>query len=514
MTSFTARALQTVQPDDGYHAVGGLPVPVSVHSVDEACRFLDEMCADILKPAEKLDVDALPPDEVVGYATTYRLSLDDFVGQVNAMQYRPSRWQRFVHGRKRGTIRKKLEALVEALSPVETFKAAFLPVIEIVTSPGDTTFPVAPDGDKTSPSSGEIAANLPEKKPFIHDVFVRDYLANHLADAVTRELHKKRVYEQLDYPAMVSDMVSQPERKLKFRWAVSATLAAIAITTAIAAPTYIGLHARAAEHRKREVAALLETVHKDHLAAEGTQYVQHFNRLLERVREFKAKYWFSTPVTANFYLCYKRMYKDTPGVPDLERLTDLQPCIAEFKQRIGGRNNIALERVVREYLDNFVGFSSLAMQEVDALRQMEGQLEQRYARQLAMLQRQEKKKGYALTNVRTAVLAGKTQFGRERDALRLRFAVETAPVLFYGDVLSEIAYQRSASRGSAPSRSLARLRSDISDLGAIIMNDYLVEESIASVKPLPFWQSGGIFDRGTTMIERMHAIAGRGGGRP
>ncbi len=502
MRKITPR-FRIADPLEGYFAVGGLPVPVTISSLEESCRFVTEMCSDIVRTCEGIrSVRELEARGFYNFVSTYSLSLGDFIAQVNALDYTPTFLQRLQHARRKKTVATKLDALVDALSMVRPMASSLRFLFDQLPLEEEKKKKAGKKGKKVV--AGQVENNPPEVKLRIQNEYLRYYLMNHLVDAFAGEIQARKIFAGRGFTDLVEVMTAEPERALRSKTRTWSVIAAVALAASIITPLYLGHRAHSAAQRRQDLAAFQETLHQDEIAQLGTQYAQKFNSLLDRAKDFKQKYWLNLSTTANFYVCYKKMYKDQKGVPPLERLTDLQPCLTELEQRLAKTGSAETAR--RTYLDNFVGFTSFAQQEMDVLRQLEQDLEQKYQEELDRIKAHEKNAGYSHQDVRTTVLSSKTTFEKARDGFHLQFAVELSPVELYALALSQLQYNARFPAGALwmLPRSVARLQTDSDTLAARIMNEYLAQETPKLVKPAPFCDDGGYFDQASTMVLRLH----------
>lgn len=495
------RQMGVEHPEEEYYAVLGRPVPVTVNSLDEACLFVGEMCSDILEPCRDLErPDSLA--RMATYAGLYSISLDDFMNQVNALESRPRGFEKIRLGMRKKTVQKKLEALLESLSVVPPLQTAFQEIISTLNLKEVSALERAQQRVAAKAARKENVPTPPEPLRITNDL-TRRYIADYLVDAIVRTLDAKKILDNLDYAALVRHDVSQPDRRLRFKMRSASVLAAAALATGIALPVYLHRQNTAAAGTRQEVAAFQESLQHDNLGVKSTQYLQRSNALLEQIKDFKEKdYWLSTNITANFYVCYKKLFKDTPGLPPLQSLDQLRPCIDELQTRIAASG----KGTVDTYLDNFSGFSTIIFEKVEQLRTLEQQLEAGYQRQLTKIEKQEKQVGYSLQDLRANVQAAHNGFGRGREKFHLQFAVEMSPLEFYALALTDLEFRQQAlARGyNGISTKMFRTRSEGNQLGAILMNDYIALESVDAVKPEPFWKSGGHFDNGTVVTHNLH----------
>ncbi len=482
-------------PDEGHYAVLGRPVPVSVHSLEDACLFIDEMCSDILEPCRDLE----QPDALVRmgmYAGIYSLSLDDFIQQVNALDYRHSRFEKVKLTIRKKTIVQKLEILVDDLSVVPDLKTAFEEIMHKLNLHEKNILVKAPQKERAKEDAPPLSEPLR-----ITSNLTRRYISDYLVDAFARTLEAKKVLENLKYARMVRDDVSKPDRRLHFKIINGSVLAATALTAALGLPLYFHQQNAAVAKNNREVALFQESLEQDDLDVRSTQYVQRSNALLDQIKDFKEKgYWLPINITANFYLCYKKLFKDTPGLPPLRSMNQLRLCIDELQARIAVKGGSTVDT----YLDNFVGFSTIVAEKVEELRRMESQQELGYQQQLQKIQRQEQK-GYELQDLRASVQAAQNTFYRGREKFHLQFAAQMSPVEFYALALADLEFRKQVARGSRSiSSKMFRAQTEANVIGATMMNDYIALESVDAVKPDPFWKSGGYFDNALIITHNLH----------
>ncbi len=493
---------EIADPLEGYAAVGGLPVPVTVNSLEDACTFITEMCSDVVKTCDGIrSVRELQQRGFYNFVSTYGISLGDFITQVNALEYTPTLGQRVQHTRRKKTVARKLEALVDALALVRPMANSLRFLFDQLPLEEEQKKKTVKKEEGTAATQAEPPA---ETKPLIKNEYVRYYLMNHLVDAFAGEIQARKVFAQRGFADLVEVMTAEPERALRSKTRTWSVVAALALAASIITPIYLGHRTHVAAQRRQDLTAFQETLQLDEIGQLGTQYAQKFNALLDRAKEFKQKYWLNLSTTANFYVCYKKMYKDQKGVPPLERLTELQPCLKDLEQRLARTGSAEIAR--RTYLDNFAGFTSFAQQEMDVLRKLEQDLGRKYQEELDKIKAHESARGYSHQDVRATVLSSKTTFEKARDGFHLQLAVELSPIEFYALALAQSEYSARFAPGllwTLP-RSVARLQADSDTLAARIMNEYLAQETPQLVKPAPFCDDGGYFDQASTMASRLH----------
>jgi len=486
--------LVIVPPEKGYHAVLGFPTPATVRNLHDAEAFIRDMCSDVVKPFSSFDTYNEQLVEAVrtakAYAEQYNLSMEDFLNQVNALDYQPSVLERLCHRVKHASTQAKLEALVDSMGIAPPIRD----VVRSLVGGLKLEDPKKPKKVKRKPGEAKPEPEKPVEELRVQNEVVRNYLVDYFVRAVVDNLKEKKVLERLGYHGFVDDATKVPGRRLRTRIIVSSTAAALLLAAGIAAPTYLRIKAEQAAVRAKEVTSFQESLQIDKTSVASTQYLQKSNTLIEQIVDFRSKYWLAPETTAQFYLCFKKMFQGQPGLPRIDSLAELRPCITEMGTRIPSPV---------PYLDNFSSLITLVGEKVEELRALEQKVEADYEAQLEKIGAEEKMRGYSMADLRLSVVAARNTFNRGRDQFYQRFALEMSPLEFYALGLTNLEYDRTI--GTAlPEPSIARLLTEGQELAATLMDDYLAVESADSIKPKPFWQQGGSFDTGTVLVQNLH----------
>ena len=396
----------------------------------------------------------------------------------------------------KGLVPVKLVRLVRRILHLEEEPAAASSTTSSTTSESD---------DVSSETNPEI---------LITDPYARYVLADNVVKSLAKYIDLHDIGESSSYPTAVKEEIGDANRRLAFKVAGRVLATAVAASVIVAIPTVVQYHTIQVEKRKKAITELEKELDRASLEQLMQQYTVKFNGLIDRLKDFKGKYWIDAATTANFYLCYRQSTAGANTVmgtapAPLERVSELSTCIWDLEKRLrDSAGKTPLREVIAGYLDNFDGLAKLGLQEIAEIRELEKKITGHYEAQIQRIKEFEAKTHYTLDDTRRNTLAARNAFEGIRDQLHLSFTAESSPVAFYGLVLSYLEYagvirERVPSGFKFDARAIgASSQADVT--AAEIFMRYLAHESPTTLNTAPYWQPGGDFEKATALAGNVH----------
>jgi len=495
-----------VTPDNGYRNAYGIPIAVSVNSIDDACNFIDDMWHDVVKAMSKISARSLfqgyTVNEAVGYGKLYALSMDDFVRQVNSIEFKP---EHGVCSVLNGTImsnyfrkitaKKKLEGLVDSLDfEMDKSSAYKRTVVEILDNLGFLK------------KEGDSILTLPK----IKNEFVRYLLIHKLADSFETYVKEFHPYDSknFDYTNIVKYNISFLPKKFKRSIITTYSAIALGITLLSGTASYVAIDAIAQKKIKEKTEVFFNSLKTQEITSVQRTYALNFKNLNTNVEDFRnSNVWLNESLRSSFYnCCTEENVADTSKLKKT-KLSDIPICISELERDLAKNYGTSAVTVVGSFLSNFDSFSKYALSKADTIIVLETMLDNMYNSKLAVIKKYGDSTGYDVKQLYKNLNILKTGYEKQKSDFHMQFTLRMSPIEYFGMVFCESLYRSNyGSSLSANSNSkmieLSRQKNNI--LAGQFMERYLVHEKSEEINSLTFITPHGDYEAAALLVTNFY----------